>query len=426
MKWKVRLNRAPKHYLNYFFLRSSFDPEDVKNLHNVQERTIQTPENCAFDASLQVEVTVKEDGTAKPAFIYKSGRTEAEAIVGRAKPFFLDMTYVPDTAARPEAYVGLDFGTSNTSISFVDQPSVKVYKKRSEEKQWRELSDLVDILPFPLAAPLARYLGQTDAVPLVDAAFDFIEAALAVDAYIAYFEFCFLKGHGSTKLFRGLTHRSAGPLWHFLLDCLKQVGSAGILCAAFRVLLSNPELFNQLDGAVDAWAKLKHKKIDHTTIDHLRPVRVMANLSHQVFSGNVMGFFEKVQKQKFGKHFQGTFRHAHGKPPFIRTSAYEGKEPFSDGEAALVCFDSGQIFSLQPLVYWDACVRHPEIDPPGHCYVYDGPSKSGREFCYKAAGYLCSQDVSIEGKSRALAEQLMEMREADPHIQTAHGQFREG
>jgi hypothetical protein len=443
MRWKVRLNRSPRHYLNYYFLRSSFDPDDVKNRHNIQEQAVQTPENCPFDASMHIELTVKEDGTARPVFIYKSGRTEAEAIVGKAKPFFLDMTSVSDASAKPEAYVGFDFGTSNTSVSFVDQQAVKIYQKRSEEKQWRELSDLVDILPFPLAAPLARYLGQTDVERLVDSAFEFVEAALALGAYVTYLEFCSLKGRGSTKLFRGLTQRSAGPLWHFLLDCLNQIGSAGTLSVPYRVLLDSAEhmspqgrhlgsrdageqLFNQLDEAVNAWAKLKHKKIDHASLDHLRPVRVLANLSHQVFSDNVFGFLEKVQKQRFGRLFQGTLRHAHGKPPFIRTSTYEGNDPFSDGEAVLVSIGSGQIFFLQPLVYWDACIRHPDIDPPGHCYVYDAPSKTGREFSYKAAGCLCSQDVSLEDKCRPLAEQLMEMREADPHIQTARGQFREG
>ncbi len=34
------------------------------------------------------------------------------------------MTYAQDSSVQPEAYVGLDFGTSNTSISFVDQQSV--------------------------------------------------------------------------------------------------------------------------------------------------------------------------------------------------------------------------------------------------------------------------------------------------------------
>jgi len=106
MRWKVRLNRSPKHRLNYYFLRSSFDPEDVKNLHNIEEQTIRTPDNCPFDAHLQVELLVRQDGTAEPAFVYKAGRTEAEAIVGGAREFFLDMTYAPDGSVQPEAYVG--------------------------------------------------------------------------------------------------------------------------------------------------------------------------------------------------------------------------------------------------------------------------------------------------------------------------------
>jgi len=394
MRWKVRLNRSPKHRLKYYFLRSSFDPEDVKNLHNIEEQTIRTPDNCPFDAHLQVELLVRQDGTAEPAFVYKAGRTEAEAIVGRAREFFLDMTYAPDGSVQPEAYVGLDFGTSNTSVSFVDQESVKVYRKRSEERQWRELNDLVDVLPFPLAAPLARYLGQTDAERLVDSAFDFIEAALAVAAYVTFLEFCSLKRSGATKLFKGLTQRSAGPLWHFLADCLRQADAAGLVSSPFRHVLT-PELFNQVDGAVTAWAQLKHKKIHYGSVDHFRPVRVLANLSHQVFSDNIFGFFEDVHKQKFGARFEGIFRHAHGRSPFVRRSNYKGDRPFSGAEAVLVRLRSGHILPLQPLMFWDDCEKHREIDPPGHCYLYDAPSRTEREFSYKAVGVLCSREISL-------------------------------
>ncbi len=423
LRWKVRLNRPPRHYLNYYFLRSSFDPEDVKNLHNVQEQKVRTPDNCAFDAAMQVELTVKQDGTATPAFIYKTGRTEAEAMLARGKPFFLDMTSISDTAATPEAYVGLDFGTSNTSVSFVNQQAVKIYKKRSEEKQWRELSDLVDVLPYPLAAPLARYLGQTDSKLLVDAAFDFIEAALSLAAYTAFMELCGLGRRATLRLFKGFTQRSAGPLWHFLQECLKQMANDGDISSPYKMLLTAPELFNQVDGAVVAWANLKHGKIHFGTVDHGRPVRLLANLSHQAFSHAVFGFFENVQKERFGTGFHGTFRHAHGKPPFLRTSAYRGDTPFPEAEAALVSIDSGLIMPLQPLIYWEACPKHPDLDFPGHCFVYDSSSKSDQQFSYKAVGFPCAQEISLAGPYQQLAEQIRTIRQTDPVVKTLKGQF---
>jgi len=59
MRWKVRLNHPPRHQLGYFFLRSSFDPEDVKNLYNVEEQVVHTPPNSSFDARLQVELVAR-------------------------------------------------------------------------------------------------------------------------------------------------------------------------------------------------------------------------------------------------------------------------------------------------------------------------------------------------------------------------------
>ena len=46
---------------------------DVKNLQNVEETTIHTPPRCEFDNALQVQLTIRRDGTAIPKFVYKSG-----------------------------------------------------------------------------------------------------------------------------------------------------------------------------------------------------------------------------------------------------------------------------------------------------------------------------------------------------------------
>lgn len=125
MRWKVKLEHPPRKRLDYYFLRSSFIPDDLDNLQNIKERTVFTPRNCPFDAHVQVELVVKQDGTTKPRFIYKSGRNEEETIAVDGNPFYLDMVY-SQTSAGSKAYIGLDFGTSNTSIAFVDQSSTDV------------------------------------------------------------------------------------------------------------------------------------------------------------------------------------------------------------------------------------------------------------------------------------------------------------
>src|SRR5260370_1208963 len=151
IRWKVHFNHPPRKHLKYFFLRSSFDPEDVENVYNVEEQVVHTPPNCPFDANLQVELLVSEDGTARPSFIYKAGTAQFPGTMGKGQPFYLDMTSARDVAHDPEAYIGLDFGTSNSSVSYVDQSSVKVYRHRAEERQWLECTALGYILPYPTA-----------------------------------------------------------------------------------------------------------------------------------------------------------------------------------------------------------------------------------------------------------------------------------
>ena len=74
MRWKVtQLGALPKK-LNYFFLRSSLDPDDLDNRLNFEERSVTSPKNCKFDQDLKIELTVREDGTATPRFLSPAGQ----------------------------------------------------------------------------------------------------------------------------------------------------------------------------------------------------------------------------------------------------------------------------------------------------------------------------------------------------------------
>lgn len=302
MRWKVRLERPPHRQLDYYFLRSSFDPNDLENLQNIEDHTVYTPRDTPFDQNLQVQLVVKQDGTAIPKFVYKSGRTEEEEISRDGKPFYLDMTY-NKAAFGVTAYIGVDFGTSNSSVSFVDDSSVEIYRIRSTETTWMELSDLISVLPYPLSAPLSLYLSQVDQSRLVTKAMEFVEAALAMAAYTAYFDYCIHKGHGETKLFKSLTQRSASPLWALLKDCLQQLGNKATISSPYKELLSQ-ELNEDVDNVVRFLAQRKHGKASDTSVDVLRPVRVLANISQKVFANNSFGFFENVRKQKFAREYE--------------------------------------------------------------------------------------------------------------------------
>lgn len=140
MTWKVRLDKAPRHRLDYYFLRSSFDPTDVTNLQNIEENSLSTPRTASFESHVKVLLTVRADGTATPEFVYHQGRDGEGATFVRGKPFYLDMTYGSSSPAR--AYVGFDFGTSNSSLSYVDERRVQTYQTRVAERGWQTLNRL--------------------------------------------------------------------------------------------------------------------------------------------------------------------------------------------------------------------------------------------------------------------------------------------
>ena len=87
MRWKFRMERPPRKKLEYYFLRSSFDSDDIDNLQNIEQTTLFTPKKCIFDSEMKLQLTVEEDGTARPEFIYKTGRTKEETISVEGHPF---------------------------------------------------------------------------------------------------------------------------------------------------------------------------------------------------------------------------------------------------------------------------------------------------------------------------------------------------
>lgn len=417
MRWRVHLDSAPRRSLNYFFLRSSFDPADVQNLQNLEEHVVHTPKNCRFDTDLTVELRVTDDSTAVPKFIYKVGQGEHDTISQPGRAFFLDMTTggASEAGERASAFLGLDFGTSNTSVSFVTEASIQLFERRSHERSWNELSDLSQSLPYPLATSLADYLCQTDSARLATAAREFLESALTLAVYTAYQEFCSLKGRAETRKLKGLSlsKRSAGPLWAMLQEIVHALGKQASVTVAFRELLE-PELFKEIDSAVSIVAQHKHGKVTEDAANILRPVQILANVSHKVFGSDTFGMFQHVEKQRFGSCYEGIFRHAHGRPPFIGVSLYCGGSAFSHNETFVLDRRTGNALPLEPLMVWEQCKNHPDLEN-GHCYVFDSLEKNG-SFTFKAVGYPCALSVSRDNKYAGLAERLATLMDRDSQV----------
>jgi len=414
MRWRVHMDTAPKRRLNYYFLRSSFDPSDIQNLHNVEEHTVHTPKHGKSDQDLLLELNVTEDGTATPKFIYKQGRTESDIVATEGRPFYLDMT-TSDAGVSSAAYLGLDFGTSNTAVSFVDDTSIQVYQRRSQERSWNELSDLASSLPYPLASPLALYLCQIDPVKLVTAAREFLESSLTLAAYLAYLEYCTVKGRAETRLFKNFSKRSAGPLWNLFKSSMAQLGKAANLCKPYQVLLE-PQLFSEIDNAVTLLSQHKHGKVSESSINILRPVQILANVSHGVFTESVFRVFQQVQKRRFGVTYEGLFRRTDGRPPFLLTMKYVGDSAFSNYESFAVNLEHKIALPLEPLIFWDACKAHPDLET-GHCYIFDTDEGSGG-FSYKAVGFSCTCVVRPDNEHSTLFDRLKQMTERDESVRT--------
>jgi hypothetical protein len=412
MRWRVHLDHAPRKSLNYYFLRSSFDPNDTQNLQNVEEHTLFTPRNVKLDSHLTLDLTVAKDGTAEPTFVYKLGRTSEETVSKKGRAFYLDMTTSENTPTS-SAFLGLDFGTSNTSVSYIDESSIQVYTRRSSEKSWSELSELSTSLPYPLASSLASYLCQTDQARLANAARDFLESSLTLAAYIAYLDHCLSLGRAQTRLFKGFTKRSAGPLWKLFQDSMQQTAGRRTISARYSALLESEHL-NEINRAVTVVAEYKHGKQDDSSANVSRAVTILANITQSVFQDSVFGYFQLVQKQRFGRSYEGTFRHAHGRPPFIEASHYSGTVSFSDNETYLIDRASGVAVCLEPLILWQQCPHHKDLEN-GHCFMYESTERDGT-FAYKAAGFPCSLRVGPVGNLSGLASQLLSFCGGDSPI----------
>ncbi|MEJ5369386.1 MAG: hypothetical protein WHT08_13785 [Bryobacteraceae bacterium] len=422
MEWKVRLKKAPRKKLSYWFLESSLDRTKVEKQLNVEETTVYTPKNSAFDGAILVQLTVHEDGTAIPRFVYSGGHEKREESAKEGRPFFVDMT---DAACLGgEAYVGIDFGTSNTAVSYIDRTMVDVIEQRERMPSWKRINDLVDCIPYPASVPLARYLAEAEQEARVGHQARFIEAALCLLSYSAYCEFCACKDDRGSKHFKNFTQRSPSPCLHLMRQIAESCRNSGPVCETVsRILSAHGRL---LDEASRQLAEERHgmsvEKRDaiETALD------VLANACSDIFGRLKFGYFENVERKALSRIYRGRFRVAHGKPVFTEFFLYEGEEAFFQGEAALVDVAKGTIYRLTPLVVWFRCDTHGSSDG-GHCWVYDKVWEKAGELCvrYMAANFGCSWVLSErEAEGVELVAAVRKLRENDVKLyEPASGQF---
>lgn len=408
LKWRVKLNKRPTKSLDYYFLRSTLNYEDLDNRFNIPYFRVFTPQPCKFDSYVTVQLKVDKNGTAIPTFIYKTDRNEKVVMAKQGNPFPLDITYAQENPSN--AYIGFDFGSSNTSISFIDEKSIKIYQTRRQEEGWQDLSNLVETLPYPASSPLASYLCQRDLDKRVIHSIKFAENTLSFLSYIIYLELCATRDIKS-KIFKGFTQRSAGPIWKLLQTCFNKISSDSLFCSNYGVLLNNESNLNLIDNFITQVSQFKHDKISSNEIDTERPVKILANLCSRIFEHYCFGYFEEVKKQKFKNSNSGLFRIAHGKPPFTRSAIYEGKELFSPESAILINCKKNILIKLDPLIFWESCDHHQDLHN-GHCYFYDKISKKN-VVNFTAINYPCNILATSDNKLSEYLDFIIEMKEKD-------------
>lgn len=404
--WKVKINKRPTSKLNYYFLRSTLDYNDTNNLFNIQEHRVFPPHKCKFDSYLTISLRINNDGIATPKFIFKTDQGDNIVSSTTGLSFPIDITTTQENPSS--SYIGFDFGSSNSSVSYIDQKHINVFEERSSNENWQDLSTIVDKILYPISAPLAHYLCQTDQDKKILNAIKFTENTLSFLAYITYLEVC-SNLRKNSKIFKGFTQRSAGPLWALLQETLKKLPQSSIFSEEFKALVENNN-FKDINLFIDNIAQYKHSKIDSKTINTDTPVQILSNLCAAFFEHCYFGYFEEVKKKRFSHNYSGKFRIAHGKQPFTRTLQYSGNEEFSEEVAVLYHRKSQKLINLEPLIFWDYCHKHTELHN-GHCYFFDKMTQDTAS--YTAINYPCNLQVTNDNNYAKIYDFLLQMNKQD-------------
>ena len=150
LRWRVALSKPPRRQLQYYFYEVRLIPR-IRELQNVDTRVF-TPAGSTIGASIDYRTPHKRRRDNDANICIWAWRTGKRRDARKGRPFYLDMTFGA-AGSLGETYLGLDFGTSNPSLSFVRGDDIKVFEDRARDKNWLSLNELVTMLPYPIALP---------------------------------------------------------------------------------------------------------------------------------------------------------------------------------------------------------------------------------------------------------------------------------
>jgi len=348
MRWKVRLEHAADRTLDYLFLRRGKDGS-ADDIVNVVGRSVLTPPGTGIDSHLKVELEIREDGTCTPTFIFKSDREGAPARSASGIPFCLDMSHA-GLARNYDAYVGIDFGSSNTSISLVDARSIAVSQERARIPTWLDLASIVSESPFPVALCLRALNGVYEDTDVADRTIDALESILFMLVTVLWSELT-INERKLVKVIGTMTQRSMGPLKNAVYSLL-DAGSQKLPIGSIVHRGFTAQVRQQIDAAIAILNDYKHGKAHARSCKSEELLELLCNTYRSATQGLLFGRFEDVRRVGLAAQFTGHFRVAHGTLPFGEVLKYSGPESFSEMQACLANPANGDVMTLSPLLYW--------------------------------------------------------------------------
>ena len=364
---------------------------------------------------------MRADGTAIPRFIY--GRNDrSEGVIAEGRPFHIDMTFASDEVGG-STYLGFDFGTSASACSLVDSNDVQMFQERNRSAEWRELSELLSELPYPAAAPLARFISETDSQHRSQKGREAAEALLSLAAYVAYMDACSCEAT-TGAVFKGFTQRSAGPLWALIKSSLSGKAASLHFSAPLQGLLK-PENAEQIGQCIEGLNSDKHGR--QQSVEWVSFLGLLANHVARIFAGKHLGVFEGVVAKRFRSgSYTGIFRALHGaSQTFVDVLDYEGPDSFSDELVYLVDPAEGRALLLSPLYFW-GLQRNPRDPLAIDMFEFDSDKRG--LFAFKSTQISEGLTITSNGEFGEIYEHIAGMRVSDqdtPLIEgltlTSHG-----
>ena len=299
--------------------------------------------------------------------------------------------------ASMENYVGLDFGTSNSSICLLGKDTIELVDKRSNLKQWSSLSDTLTELPYPAAIAVRRFLAEHDTAAIFDSALQAYEACLAVLAYSMAADALY-----EDPAWRGLAnlqHRSLGPLKGLLETSMDQKTKTGCVKDPKYV-----ERMRFLKDAVKDFTEGKHHQASQVSPKWVEYVEEIACVTAEALAGNFFGYCATSNKVPYKDRFEGAFTVAHDQPPFVHHYSYSSTKAIDPTVVLMFDPKRGRARSLTPLLVWH---RERRNDQP-ICCVLDRIDRRQYKPCHMTDS-MAGSDIN-PGLPQALEELLEQGR----------------